>query len=76
MLRTQIYLPEDLRQEVDTMAMKEKKPAAKVFRELLEAGIDAKKQGQSIGDALYSLSKIKAEGPPDLSTNIDKYLYE
>lgn len=75
MLRTQIYLPQDLRHEIDVVARKEKKPAAQVIRELLRSGIDGRQQ-ESIGQALSRLANIKAKGPKDLSSNIDKYLYE
>ena len=75
MLRTQLYLPEELRQQIDVVARKEKKPAAQVIRELLKVGIDTKEQ-ESIGTAFKRLSNLRAKGPADLSTNIDKYLYE
>jgi predicted DNA-binding protein len=75
MLRTQLYLPEELRREINIVAKKENKPAAQVIRELLKTGIDARNQ-DSIGQAFSRLTQIKANGPKDLSTNLDKYLYE
>jgi len=75
MLRTQIYLPEDMRREIDVMARKEKRPAAQVIRDLLETGINTKGQ-ESIGQAFAKLASIKARGPSDLSAKLDKYLYE
>lgn len=75
MLRTQVYLPEALRQEIAIVAKKEQKPAAQVIRELLKVGINAKHQ-ESIGQAFSRLANLKAKGPNDLSTNLDKYLYE
>jgi metal-responsive CopG/Arc/MetJ family transcriptional regulator len=76
MLRTQVYLPEDLRQEIDAVARKEKKPAAKVIRELLIEGIN-KKHKETAGMALSRLTALTVKGgPKDLSINLDTYLYE
>jgi predicted DNA-binding protein len=76
MLRTQIYLPEDLRQEIDAVARKEKKPAAYVIRELLKEGINNMHK-ETVGTAFNRLAGLKVKGgPSDLSTNLDKYLYE
>ncbi|MCL4357748.1 ribbon-helix-helix domain-containing protein [Patescibacteria group bacterium] len=76
MLRTQIYLPEDLRQEIDAVARKEKKPAAQVIRELLVEGV-SNKHSETAGAAMRRLVALKVKGgPPDLSTHLDKYLYE
>lgn len=75
MIRTQVYLPELIYQEVKIEAKKAKKATAAVLRELLEEGLKVKKHKSSIGKALLSLTSIRAKGPRDLSTNIDKYLY-
>lgn len=78
MIRTQIYLPKELYQEVDWVAKKEKKPKAQVIREAIEKDV-GKKRGNA-GDTLLKLAamakKYKWKGPKDLSTNHDKYLYE
>ena len=74
MIRTQVYLPKGLYQRVQLLARKENVPAAKVVRELVAEGI--KRRSGSIGQALRDLAKIGGKGPVDLSTNIDKYLYE
>ena len=76
MIRTQVYLPEQLYQEITIVSKKEKKAAAQVVRELLEEGLLIKRKNTSIGKALLLLSKINAQGPKDLSTNIDNYLYK
>lgn len=76
MLRTQIYLPEDLRWQIDIVARKEKKAAAQVIREMLTKSIAAK-HTETAGAALARLAELKVKGgPSDLSVNIDKYLYE
>jgi predicted DNA-binding protein len=76
MIRTQVYLPKDIYQDIRLTAKKEKKPAAKLIRELLENALENKKQQANAGKALLELAKIGGKGPRDLSTNLDKYLYE
>jgi metal-responsive CopG/Arc/MetJ family transcriptional regulator len=75
MLRTQLYLPEDLRREIDVVAKREKKPAAQVIRELIKTGMSARQQ-ESVGQAFAKLAGVRAKGPTDLSTNLDAYLYK
>ena len=76
MIRTQVYLPEGLYQEIQIIAKKEKRAAAEVVRELLKEGLEEKMKKTSIGKALLELAKIGVRGPKDLSINHDKYLYE
>lgn len=79
MIRTQIYLPKTLYQEVDLIAKEEKKTKAQVIRESLEHALKTRKK-ETIGEALGKLidagKKFHLRGPKDLSTNHDKYLYE
>lgn len=76
MIRTQIYLPEDLYREIDIVATKEKKPKAHIIRDALKKGL-AKKKQETIGEAFRRLTAIAVKGgPSDLSVNHDKYLYE
>ncbi|MBI3283194.1 ribbon-helix-helix protein, CopG family [Candidatus Curtissbacteria bacterium] len=78
MIRTQIYLPKDLYRNIDLIARREKKAKAKIIREALEKSL-SQKQGNA-GDTLLRIAKLaeklNAKGPKDLSTNIDKYLYD
>ena len=78
MIRTQIYLPKELYQEIGLVAIKENKPKAQVIREVLEK--DLKKKRGNAGEFLLEIAamakKNKWKGPKDLSKNIDKYLYE
>ena len=80
MIRTQIYLPKSLYQEVQLMARSEKKAKAAVIRELLEQSIAVKKKHRTAGEALLELAKLGArlnlKGPKDLSVNHDKYYEE
>lgn len=75
MLRTQIYLPEDLTRDLKFMAQKEDKPTAEIIRSLLKEGIRKRKTGKSAGKTLLELTKLGAKGPGDLSTNLFDYLY-
>lgn len=75
MIRTQVYLPKHLHQEINIIAKREKKAAAQVVRELLEEGLSIKKKNNNIGKAFIALSKVGGKGPKDLSDNIDEYLY-
>ncbi len=74
MIRTQVYLTEDLYTRIQLEAKRGQKKAAEVVRELLQKGLIRQKK-QTLGNALLELSKIGAKGPRDLSTNHDRYLY-
>lgn len=78
MIRTQVYLPEELYGHIQLLAMRDQKVSAQVIRELLTTGLKkvAQERKTNAGDALLRLAKIGARGPKDLSVNHDKYLYE
>ena len=71
MIRTQVYLPEDLYQELRLLARREEQPAAKVIRDLLKNGLKkrVKSKKRNAGDLLLEIAKIGARGPKDLSSN-------
>lgn len=75
MIRTQVFLPEKTYQFIKIRALREKKPAAQIVREVLEAGM-AKFPRPESEDVWAKLAKLNVKGPRDLSKNIDKYLYE
>lgn len=77
MLRTQVYLPEELSQELKLLAKKEEKPTAELIRELLSKALKQRKRKRkrNAGDTLMEIAKINARGPDDLSTNLFDYLY-
>jgi metal-responsive CopG/Arc/MetJ family transcriptional regulator len=75
MIRTQVYLPNTLYQDITLVAQKEKKAAAQVIRELLTESLESKKRQTSIGTALLRLTSVNAHAPKDLSQQIDTYLY-
>ena len=80
MIRTQIYLPKDLYHEIAFKAKRESKPKSAVIREALKEGLKQGKTMRNAGSVLLEIAKeakrLKTRGPRDLSTNIDKYLYE
>lgn len=76
MIRTQIYLPQMLYKRVKLLAKAENVPTAEVVRELLADALNKRTKGHSVGKALLGLATIGGKGPTDLSSNIDKYLYE
>lgn len=77
MIRTQIYLDEQLRKDLTLIARQEKESMAEVARNILKEGIKRRKKTDMSGKAiLRDLLIIKAKGgPKDLSKNIDYYLY-
>lgn len=74
MIRTQLYLPKELYQELNMLAQKENKPTAQVVRETLKRGLSYDSR-PTMGEALKRLTQINIQGPADLSTNLDDYLY-
>lgn len=80
MIRTQIYLPKELYQEVDLEAIREKKPKAQIIREVLEDGLSRRRSKATVGEALAKIiavghKYVSKKTPRDLSVNHDKYLY-
>ena len=81
MIRTQIYLPKQLYQEVDLEAKIERKPKAQIIREVLEDGLSRRRAKTTVGEGLAKLIAVghkyaSKKVPTDLSINHDKYLYE
>lgn len=74
MIRTQIYLPEDLYHRVQLEAKRTKKKPAAVFRELLRVGLQ--KKHVNAGKTLLDIAGLGIKGPRDLSARVDEYLYE
>lgn len=76
MIRTQIYIPDELHQAAKTIAKKHKTPLAQVLRGFIFAGVKEEKRKLK-SKPLASLAKLNiTEGPRDLSSNMDKYLYQ
>lgn len=73
MIRTQIYLPEDLKQDLEFLAKKEKKPVAEIVRRAVKKELRYKQE--TAGDTLLKIASYAGKGPRDLSTNLFDYLY-
>jgi len=81
MLKTYLYIPEELNEKIDRAAKAQKKSKAEVIRKAIEKGIGEEEPGKNAGvELLFQLEqlgkKLKLKGPKDLSKNMDKYLWE
>lgn len=77
MLRTQVYLPKNLHQELTTWAKQMDVPMAEVVRKILKAGLVRKESFLDEENDLLELSKLKLKGgPKDLSAKLDFYIYQ
>ena len=73
--RVNIYLPKLLRQRIQLQAQRENRPQAEVIRDLLSEGLNLKSP-KNARESLLALTRLGIKGgPPDLSTNLDDYLY-
>jgi len=73
MLRTQIYLPEEMGYQLRFLAQKTQKPTAEIIRKLL--GEALRKQKKNAGTTLKQIANLAISGPGDLSTHLFDYLY-
>lgn len=80
MVRTQVYLPKSMYQDITLLAKKKGQPAAKIIRDILDKGLEKEHKKRNAGAALLELSKMaikyKFKGSKTLSRDIDKILYE
>lgn len=75
MIRTQVYIPDELHQAAKTIAGRRKEPMAEVLRRFIAKGVREETQGLK-QKPLVDLARLKITGgPKDLSKNMDKYLY-
>lgn len=76
MIRTQIYIPETIHLAAKTFAQHQDETLAKLLRRLIISGL--KKEKKKIKPrSLNSLTRLAISGgPKDLSSNLDKYLYQ
>ncbi len=74
MIRTQVYLPEDLYQDLKLLAATGKKNFSELIREGVEVVVKRKgRKKKKFGEGF--IGAIQG-GPKDLSSKIDYYLYE
>ncbi len=82
MIKTYLYLPEELNIKAKRIADAQNKSKASVLRTALEVGLNSTQYKEKDTSAQFMLDlialgkKIKATGPKDLSSNIDKYLWD
>jgi len=81
MLKTYLYVPEDLDKEINNLAKAEDKSKAEVLRKALREGLNQMKRNKSSSaEALLRIAELarkhKTKGPKDLSVNLDKYLWD
>lgn len=80
MLKTYLYIPEQLETKITLTAKTQNKSKAEVIRQALEKGITAiAQEGTASAQVLLKLAEIgekyKPKGPKDLSENLDTYLW-
>lgn len=76
MIRTQIYIPEDLHQTASIVAKRKQVPLAKVLRDFILKGVIEEKKKLKTKDLTSLADLALTGGPKNLSSQIDKYLYE
>ena len=82
MIRTQVYLTDEQKQDIEIRSKRQNKAEAEIIRELLDVGRNAspRTDHESTGDALLRLAKLgeklHVKAPADLSSRIDEYLYD
>jgi len=77
MIRTQIYLPNEMHSQLQQIAQAKSTSMAQITRKFIEKGLKTSKDidtsGKTVMRKLLNMN-IKG-GPKDLSTNLDHYLY-
>lgn len=81
MLRTYVYLPEELGQKIKMTAKLQKKSRAEVMRQALEKGIlSVRQQSSASAQVLLKIAelgkKYNVRGPKDSSSRMDEYLWD
>lgn len=79
MVKTYLYIPEDLNKEINQLALAKKASKASVLRAVIRKGVEAEKEIKSGAEVLLELAayakKHHIHGPRDLSINHDYYLW-
>lgn len=75
MIRTQVYLTEDLVQGIKLATYRRGKTEAAVIRDLIRIGLKKGQPKQNAGAALLEFAKHAVPGPKDLASNMFEYLY-
>lgn len=80
MLKTYIYVPDSLNEQITRLAEFRKKSKAEVIRNALEKGLSfVQQQGTASAQVLLKIAqlgkKYKVKGPKDAVERFDEYLY-
>lgn len=80
MLKTYLYIPEQLKERINRTAKTQDKSKAEIMRQALEKGITAlQQQGTASAQALLKIAEIgkrfNLKGPKDGSEKLDDYLW-
>lgn len=81
MLKTYLYLPDELNDKITQIAKEKKQSKAKVIRKAIEKGLKGQVTYSDAGiEAFLKIgemgAKYKIKGPKDSSTKIDEYLWD
>ena len=75
LIRTQIYLSNEIKQELEKISKKERVSMGKMIRKILKKSLIENREFQN-GNDMLELTKLKIKGgPKDLSSRADEYLY-
>jgi 3-methyladenine DNA glycosylase Mpg len=76
MIRTQIYIPEEIHYMAKVIAKTKEEPLARLLRNYIAKGIKEEKNKLK-SKSLTSIARLNiTKGPKNLSRNMDKYLYK
>lgn len=81
MLKTYLYVPEELERKIILTAKAQNKSKAEVIRQALEKGISAvAHQGTASAEVLLKIAELgrknNLKGPKDSSSRMDEYLWD
>lgn len=75
MIRTQIYLPSEIKKELEKISRKESIPMGEMIRKILKKSLIDNREFRK-GNDMIELTKLRLKGGPrDLSSKLDEYLY-
>ena len=77
MIRTQVYISQDIHKKLLNLAAINKEPMAAIVRKFIKEGLKQTEVRDFSGkETLLNISNLDlTSGPKDLSKNIDHYLY-
>lgn len=81
MLKTYLYIPENLERQIVYTARAQNKSKAEIIRQALKKGmVSIQHQGTASAEVLLKIAELgkknKVKGPKDSSTRMDEYLWD